>query len=111
VPDAPRPARGILDTSVVIDLDELATSQLPAEVAVSVITMAELAAGPHVTKDADLRGRRQGRLQRAEAAFGPLPFDGEAARAYTVGSPPRWAPPAARRPSGRPADCGDRLGP
>ena len=77
MPDAPRPARGILDTSVVIDLDELAKSQLPAEVAVSVITMAELAAGPHVTKDADLRGRRQDRLQRAEAAFGPLPFDGD----------------------------------
>ena len=80
-----------------IDLDELAASQLPAEVAVSAITMAELAAGPHVTKDADLRGRRQDRLQRAEAAFGPLPFDGEAARAYgrilaAVGAAARKAP-------------------
>ena len=28
------------------------------------------------------RARRQDRLQRAEAAFDPLPFDNEAARAY-----------------------------
>ena len=44
--------------------------------------MAELAAGPHATDDPDERGRRQDRLQRAEAVFDPLPFDGEAARAY-----------------------------
>lgn len=80
--EAPRPPRGLLDTSVVVDLDELDPSQLPVEVAVSAITMAELAAGPHATTDADVRGRRQDRLQRAEAAFDPLPFDGDAARAY-----------------------------
>lgn len=44
--------------------------------------MAELAAGPHATTDPDERGRRQDRLQRAEAAFDPLPFDTDAARAY-----------------------------
>ena len=44
--------------------------------------MAELAAGPHATTDADERGRRQDRLQRAEAVFDPLPFDADAARAY-----------------------------
>ena len=44
--------------------------------------MAELAAGPHATDDADERARRQDRLQRAEAVFDPLPFDAEAARAY-----------------------------
>jgi predicted nucleic acid-binding protein len=82
VPDAPRPPRGLLDTSAVIDLDELDAAELPVEVAVSAITMAELAAGPHATKDPDVRGRRQDRLQRAEAAFDPLPFDGDAARAY-----------------------------
>ena len=74
-------ARGLLDTSVVVDLEELEASQLPMEIAVSAITMAELAAGPHATKDPDERGRRQDRLQRAEAAFDPLPFDGDAARA------------------------------
>ncbi len=44
--------------------------------------MAELAAGPHATADPEERARRQDRLQRAEAAFDPLPFDAEAARAY-----------------------------
>lgn len=82
VPDDRRPQRGILDTSVVIDLDRLDTSELPLEVAVSAVTMAELAAGPHATGDPDEQGRRQDRLQRAEAAFDPLPFDADAARAY-----------------------------
>lgn len=77
-----RPARGILDTSVVIDLEHIEPSRLPIEVAISAITMAELAAGPHATPDPEERARRQDRLQRAEAAFDPLPFDTEAARAY-----------------------------
>jgi len=82
VAEPERPPRGLLDTSVVIDLERLDPSKLPIEVAVSALTMAELAAGPHAASDADERGRRQDRLQRAEAAFDPLPFDGEAARAY-----------------------------
>ena len=77
-----RRPRGVLDTSVVIDLEHLSPTDLPIEVAVSAITMAELAAGPHATSDAAERGRRQDRLQRAEAAFDPLPFDADAARAY-----------------------------
>ena len=80
--DGARRERGILDTSVVIDLEAIDPSDLPVEIAVSAITMAELAAGPHATKNLDERGRRQDRLQRAEAVFDPLPFDGEAARAY-----------------------------
>jgi len=82
VAEPERPPRGLLDTSVVIDLERVDPSKLPIEVAVSALTMAELAAGPHAASDADERGRRQDRLQRAEAAFDPLPFDGEAARAY-----------------------------
>ena len=67
---------------MVVDLQELDPTDLPVELAVSAITMAELAAGPHATDDAEERARRQDRLQRAEAAFDPLPFDGDAARAY-----------------------------
>lgn len=63
-------------------LDHGADDYLPAEVAITSITMAELAAGPHATADAAERARRQDRLQRTEAAFDPLPFDGAAARAY-----------------------------
>lgn len=80
--EAQRPGRGLLDTSVLIDLDKIDVSVLPIAVAVSVLTMAEVAAGPHATDDPAERARRQDRLQRAEAAFDPLPFDGEAARAY-----------------------------
>lgn len=80
--DAPRPLRGLIDTSVVTDLDQIDAEQLPRELAISALTMAELAAGPHATGDADERARRQDRLQRAEASFDPLPFDGDSARAY-----------------------------
>ena len=72
----------MLDTSVVIDLDELDPERLPVEMAVSAITMAELAAGPHATSDPDERARRQDRLQRTEATFEPFPFDADAARAF-----------------------------
>lgn len=67
---------------MLIDLDRLDASALPAELAISAITLAELAAGPHATADADERARRQDRLQRAEAAFEPLPVDADVARAY-----------------------------
>lgn len=77
-----RHERGLLDTSVLIDLEDIDNARLPAAVAVSAVSMAELAAGPHATSDPDERGRRQDRLQRAEATFDPLPFDGEASRAY-----------------------------
>lgn len=74
--------RGLLDTSVVIDLERIDQHDLPLEVGVSAVTMAELAAGPHATEDPDERARRQDRLQRAEATFEPLPVDGAVARAY-----------------------------
>src|SRR2546426_5433546 len=81
VPDAPI-ARGMIDTSVVIDLERVAAASLPTELAVSTITLAELAAGPHATADPQERARRQDRLQRAEATFDPLPVDAAVARAY-----------------------------
>ncbi|HEX3196382.1 MAG TPA: type II toxin-antitoxin system VapC family toxin [Propionibacteriaceae bacterium] len=74
--------RALLDTSVIVDLDRLNASQLPAEVAISAITLAELSAGPSATTNVSERARRQDRLQRTEATFDPLPFDIEAARAY-----------------------------
>jgi hypothetical protein len=67
---------------VVIDFEQLDAAQLPVEVAVSSITLAELATGPHATDDPEERARRQNRLQRTEAALDPIPFDSEAARAY-----------------------------
>jgi hypothetical protein len=77
-----RRRRGLVDTSVLIDLERVAAEDLPHELAVSAVSLAELAAGPHATNDAGERGRRQERLQRVEATFDPLPFDAAAARAY-----------------------------
>ncbi len=76
------PGRGLLDTSVVIDHDRVDPERLPEMSAISAVTLAELAAGPHATDDADERARRQDRLQWAAGTWDPLPFDGEAARAY-----------------------------
>jgi predicted nucleic acid-binding protein len=81
VADQPIP-RGIIDTSVVIDLEHVAAGDLARELAVSAVTLAELAAGPHATADPQERARRQDRLQRAEATFEPLPVDANVARAY-----------------------------
>jgi predicted nucleic acid-binding protein len=77
-----RPLRGLIDTSVVIDLPEIEPAQLPVEIAISAITLAELAAGPHATTDIAERANRQDRLQRTEATFEPLPVDAGVARAY-----------------------------
>lgn len=76
------PTRGLLDTSVVIDHDLIDPAILPDESAISAVTLAELAGGPHATEDKEERARRQDRLQWATATWDPLPFDAEAARLY-----------------------------
>ena len=76
------PSPALLDTSVVLDLPVLDPKELPEEQAISAITLAELAAGPHATDDRDERARRQDLLQRIESSIEPLPFDAAAARAY-----------------------------
>lgn len=74
--------RGLIDTSVVIDLESVAPDTLPSELSIAAVTLAELAAGPHATDDPTERARRQECLQRAEATFDAIPFDAAAARAY-----------------------------
>jgi predicted nucleic acid-binding protein len=63
-------------------LPEIDAERLPLEMAISAITLAELAVGPHATTDLAERAKRQDRLQRTEATFEPLPVGAEAARAY-----------------------------
>jgi predicted nucleic acid-binding protein len=84
-------AQGLLDTNIVILRKWIDPAELPAEVAISAITLAELSAGPHEVRrneeqeDYDEhaeRGRRLDILQRAENEFDPIPFDTEAARIY-----------------------------
>ncbi len=74
---------GLLDTSVVIDWhDPAVVGALPDQMAISVITTAELAAGPHLANTPAEAARRQARLQEVEATVEPLGFDGAAARSY-----------------------------
>lgn len=75
-------SRGVLDTSVLIDHDQIIADQLPDESAITAVTLAELAAGPHATENKDERARRQDRLQWATATWDPLPFDADSARMY-----------------------------
>lgn len=79
---ADRPDRGLLDTSVLIDLGRIAPDQLPYDVTISALSLAELTAGPLASDDPAERARRQDRLQRTEALFDPIPFDAAAARSF-----------------------------
>ncbi len=81
--DPVRPAFGLLDTSVVIGLADVADpDELPARPLISTVTLAELSLGPLVARDDTARAARQATLQQAEASFDPLPFDAAAARAF-----------------------------
>ena len=77
-------ALGLLDTSVLIasetgrPLDEAA---MPEQLAVSVITIAELHAGVHAARDADIRFRRMATLETV-AGLDPLPVDAAAAKEW-----------------------------
>jgi predicted nucleic acid-binding protein len=67
---------------VVVDHDLIDHTRLPDDSAISSITLAELAAGPHAAAREDERARRQDRLQWASTTWDALPFDIDAARAY-----------------------------
>jgi|SRR5215831_1509463 len=88
---AERPERGLLDTNILILRRRVDGAELPDEMAISTVTLAELSAGPHEVRSDDEqstyderaeRARRMSVLQRAEADFDPIPFDTEAARIY-----------------------------
>ena len=76
------PTRGLLDTSVVIDMDFIDVDLLPDESAIATVTLAELAVGPHAARSDVERANRQDRLQWATQTWDPLPFDTNAARMY-----------------------------
>jgi predicted nucleic acid-binding protein len=106
-----RPARGLLDTNMLVLRRWIDPRQLPDEMAISAITLAELSAGPHQVRgnseqdDYDEhaeRARRLEILQRAESEFDPVPFDAEAARIY--GSLTAAVIAAGRKPRRRTAD-------
>ena len=67
---------------MIVDLDKIDPEALPDEWAISALTLAELAAGPHASNNAEERAIRQDRLQRTEAGSNPIPFNANAARGY-----------------------------
>jgi predicted nucleic acid-binding protein len=84
-----RPAQGLLDTNIMILRRWVDPAELPDEMAISAITLAELSAGPHQVRrneeqtsydEQAERARRLDVLQRAENEFDPIPFDADAAR-------------------------------
>ncbi len=106
-----QPAQGLLDTNILILRRWIDPTELPDEMAISAITLAELSAGPHevrrneeqATYDEHAeRARRLEVLQRAESGFDPVPFDTEAARIF--GRVTAAVVAAGRKPRGRVAD-------
>ncbi|MFI0240128.1 type II toxin-antitoxin system VapC family toxin [Streptomyces sp. NPDC016845] len=103
--------QGLLDTNIMILRKWIDAAELPAEMAISAITLAELSAGPHQVRGSHEqsaydehaeRARRMDVLQRAENEFDPIPFDVEAARIY--GRICAAVVSAGRRPRRRVAD-------
>ncbi len=83
--------QGLLDTNVVILREGIDPAELPDEMAITAVTLAELSAGPHQVRgngeqseyDEHLeRALRMDILQRAENEFDPIPFGVDAARIY-----------------------------
>ena len=83
--------QGLLDTNILVLRRWLDPAELPNEMAISAITLAELSAGLHQVRpnseqnsydEHAERARRLDVLQRAEHEFDPIAFGGEAARIY-----------------------------
>lgn len=72
-------SRGVLDTSVLIASD---VRPLPGELAISVISLAELHYGVLVAKGPDARAMRLARLASLRRRFDPLPLDEPVAESY-----------------------------
>src|SRR5690242_16387479 len=75
------PRQGLLDTNILILRRWIDPDELPDEMAISAVTLAELSAGPHQVRsngEQDLydeheeRARRMEILQRAESEFAPV---------------------------------------
>ena len=83
--EASAPSRqGLLDTNILVLRRWIDPAELPDEMAISAVTLAELSAGPHQVRpntEQDLydeheeRSRRTEALQRAESEFDAVPFD------------------------------------
>jgi predicted nucleic acid-binding protein len=71
--------RAVLDTSVIIATD---ISQLPGELAISAVTLAELHFGVLVAREQNVRAERLRRLTILHREFDALPLDEAVAASY-----------------------------
>ncbi len=72
-------SRGVLDTSVLIASD---VQPIPGQLAISVISLAEIHYGVLVAKSGDARATRLARLAGLQKRFDPLPVDDAVAESY-----------------------------
>ncbi|MCK9875493.1 type II toxin-antitoxin system VapC family toxin [Frankia sp. AgPm24] len=72
-------SRGILDTSVLVATD---VAPIPGELAISVISIAELHFGVLVARTSETRANRLARLSALQRRFDPLPLDEAVADSY-----------------------------
>lgn len=77
-------SRAVLDTSVFIAREQARSLErpLPDEVAVSVVSIAELELGVLMARDAETRGQRLRTLSEVRLVAGALPIDERTASAY-----------------------------
>ena len=92
-------SRGLLDTSVLIAAD---VQPLPGELAISVISLAELHYGVLVAANPNARATRLARLSGLQKRFDPLPVDEAVADSY--GRLAARVVESGRRPRGRVMD-------
>jgi toxin FitB len=91
--------RGVLDTSVLIADD---VAPLPGELAISVVSLAEMSFGVLVAKDDDQQAARLARLSALQRRFDALPVDEAVADSY--GRLAALVVRAGRRPRARTMD-------
>jgi predicted nucleic acid-binding protein len=74
-------SRGVLDTSILIATD---VDPIPGELAISIVSLAELQFGVLIAKDEQARGARLSRLSAIQRRFDPLPVDDAVADSYAL---------------------------
>ena len=72
-------SRGILDTSVLVATDII---PIPGELAISIVSIAELHFGVLVARNEQTRATRLSRLSSVQRRFDPLPVDDAVADSY-----------------------------
>ncbi|MEJ7876701.1 MAG: PIN domain-containing protein [Solirubrobacterales bacterium] len=81
--------RGLLDTSVLIAIDEAGSREIPDSSGISVISLGELRAGVILARDETSRSLRENRLAFVRRTFELLPVDGHVAHHF--GEALAWA--------------------